>query len=106
MQRPGGVTLPASLCCCRRCLPLSAGDESDHADTYAEQGKGGLAFLARSFLGHFRRFEIHFFDTARALVLCAVHPFRWFFQRLEVSFADGRPIGAIQQRFAIFSTVL
>jgi uncharacterized protein YxjI len=48
----------------------------------AEQGKGGLAFLARSFLGHFRTFEI---------------------QRLEVSFADGRPIGAIQQRFAFFS---
>lgn len=69
----------------------------------AEQGKGGLAFLARSFFGHFRRFEIHFFDTARSLVLRAVHPFRWFFQRLEVSFADGRPIGAIQQRFAIFS---
>jgi uncharacterized protein YxjI len=69
----------------------------------AEQGKGGLAFFARTFLGHFRTFEIHFFDVTRQLVLRAVHPFRWFFQRLEVSFADGRPIGAIQQRFAVFS---
>lgn len=69
----------------------------------AEQGKGGLAFLARQFLGHFRTFEVHFFDAARNLVLRAVHPFRFFFQRLEVSLADGRPLGAIQQRFALFS---
>ncbi|MGC4087601.1 MAG: phospholipid scramblase-related protein [Polyangiaceae bacterium] len=69
----------------------------------AEQGKGGLAFLARMFLGHWREFEIHFFDNARQLVLRALHPFRFFFQRLEVSTADGRPIGAIQQRFAFFS---
>jgi uncharacterized protein YxjI len=69
----------------------------------AEQGKGGLAFLARMFFGHWRSFEIHFFDNARQLVLRAVHPFRFFFQRLEVSMADGRNLGAIQQRWAIFS---
>jgi uncharacterized protein YxjI len=69
----------------------------------AEQGKGGLAFLARMFFGHWRQFEIHFFDNARQLVLRAVHPFRFFFQRLEVSTAQGRIIGAIQQRWAIFS---
>ena len=69
----------------------------------AEQGKGGLAFLARMFFGHWRTFEIHFFDNARQLVLRAVHPFRIFFQRLEVSSADGRLLGSIQQRFAVFS---
>ncbi len=69
----------------------------------AEQGKGGLAFLARMFMGHWRTFEIHFFDNARQLVLRAVPPFRFFFQRLEVSTADGRLLGAVQQRFAIFS---
>jgi len=69
----------------------------------AEQGKGGLAFLARMFMGHWRTFEIHFFDDARQLVLRAVHPFRFFFQRLEVSTAEGRPLGSIQQRFAVFS---
>lgn len=69
----------------------------------AEQGKGGLAFLARMFMGHWRSFEIHFFDNARQLVLRAVHPFRFLFQRLEVSAADGRPLGAIQQRFSVFS---
>lgn len=67
----------------------------------AEQGKGGVEFLARMFLGHWRTFEIHFFDNTRALVLRAVHPFRFFFQRLEVSAADGRPLGAIQQRFSL-----
>lgn len=69
----------------------------------AEQGKGGLAFLARMFLGHFRSFEIHFFDNARQLVLRAVHPFRFIFQRLEVHGANGRLLGAMQQRFAFFS---
>lgn len=68
----------------------------------AEQGKGGLAFLARMFFGHWRSFEIHFFDNARQLVLRAVHPFRFFFQRLEVHDALGRQLGAVQQRFAIF----
>jgi len=69
----------------------------------AEQGKGGLAFLARFFVGHWRTFEIHFFDNARQLVLRAVHPFRFLFQRLEVSDANGRPLGAIQQRFSRIS---
>lgn len=69
----------------------------------AEQGKGGLAFLARMIAGHWRTFEIHFFDEARQLALRALHPFRFFFQRLEVSAADGRLLGCIQQRFAIFS---
>jgi len=69
----------------------------------AEQGKGGLAFFARMFLGHWRTFEIHFFDNARQLVFKAIHPFRFFFQRLEVWTANGRQIGAIQQRWAFFS---
>lgn len=69
----------------------------------AEQGKGGLAFLARMFVGHWRTFEIHFFDNQRQLVLRVVHPFRFLFQRLEVMAADGRVLGAVQQRFAIFS---
>lgn len=69
----------------------------------AEQGKGGLAFLARMFLGHFRTFEIHFFDNQRQLVMRALHPFRFLFQRLEVTTSEGRILGAIQQRFAIFS---
>jgi hypothetical protein len=69
----------------------------------AEQGKDFFGFVARWLLGHWRRFEIHVFDANRALWFRAVHPFRFFFQRLEVVMADGRVVGAIQQRWAVFS---
>jgi uncharacterized protein YxjI len=69
----------------------------------AEQQKGFLGLVFRQLLGHWRTFEIHFFDEQKQVVMKAVHPFRFFFQRLEISMADGTPIGAIQQRFAIFS---
>lgn len=65
----------------------------------AEQGKGFLAVLARMFMGHWRTFEIHVFDAARNLLLRAHHPFRFFFQRLEIFDAAGRQLGAIQQRW-------
>ncbi|WP_394823122.1 phospholipid scramblase-related protein [Pendulispora albinea] len=69
----------------------------------AESGKGFGAVLARQFFGHWRTFEIHVFDMYRNPVLRAVHPFRFFFQRLEVFDASGNLLGAIQQRFALFS---
>lgn len=69
----------------------------------AEQGKSGIDFVARYLLGHWRAFEIHFFDGSRNLVFRALHPFRFFFQRLDVVMADGRFVGAVQQRFAFFS---
>lgn len=68
----------------------------------AEQGKGLGAILARYFLGHWRSFDIMVFDAARTLFLRAHHPFRFFFQRLEVFDASGRLLGALQQRFAFF----
>ncbi len=69
----------------------------------AEQGKDFLGTVARYFLGHWRTFEIHVFDANRQLWFRVVHPFRFYFQRIEVTMADGRAIGAIQQRFALFS---
>lgn len=69
----------------------------------AEQGKGFLGHFARQLLGHMRSFEVHVFDAGRNLIFRAVHPFRFFFQRLEVVAADGRPLGAVQQRFSLFS---
>ncbi len=68
----------------------------------AEQGKGLGAMLLRQFVGHWRSYEIHVFDNMRNVILRAVHPFRWFFQRLEVFDGAGRPIGALQQRWAFF----
>jgi uncharacterized protein YxjI len=69
----------------------------------AEQHKGLLGFLLRQFLGHWRRFEILFFDALKNPVLTAIHPFRWFFERLELRAADGRELGALQRRFSWFS---
>jgi uncharacterized protein YxjI len=69
----------------------------------AEQGKGLGAMLLRQIVGHWRSYEIHVFDNMRNVILRAVHPFRWFFQRLEVVDGAGRPVGALQQRWAFFS---
>lgn len=69
----------------------------------AKQQKGLFGFLFRQYLGHWRSFDIHFFDSNRNLVMVAHHPFRWFFERIEVRYQDGRGIGAIQKRFAFFN---
>ena len=81
-------------------ITLSDGREIGFA---AEQQKGFLGVLLRQLLGHWRTFEIHIFDSARQLALRAVHPFRLLFQRLEIYDAGGRLVGALQQRFALFS---
>jgi hypothetical protein len=69
----------------------------------AEQNKGFFGFLARQFLGHWRTFDIQFFNNLREPILRASHPFRWFFQRLEVFDNNGRFLGALQQRFALLT---
>ena len=69
----------------------------------AEQQKGFFNFLFRQFLGHWRRFEVFFFTSNGELLYKANHPFRWFFERLELRSADGRYIGAIQRRFSILT---
>lgn len=69
----------------------------------AEQQKGVLGFLLRQFLGHWRKFEVHFYDEHRKEFMIATHPFRWFFQRFEVRSADGELYGSLQQRFSILS---
>jgi len=69
----------------------------------AEQGRGLWGLLARGFLGHWRNFEIHIFNFDRSPWLVLRHPFRWFFQRIEVSDTAGEKIGALQQRFSILT---
>jgi uncharacterized protein YxjI len=69
----------------------------------AEQQKGILGFFFRQALGHWRTFDIHFFDEQRNLKLKAAHPFRFFFPRLDIFDPQGGKIGAIQGRFGIFS---
>jgi len=69
----------------------------------AEQQKGFLGFLFRQSLGHWRTFEIRFFTPDRVPFMTARHPFRWFFQRLEIYDEGGGLVGAIQQRFSILT---
>ena len=69
----------------------------------AEQQKGFLAFLFRQSLGHWRTFDILFFTPDRVPFMTARHPFRFFFQRLEVYDAAGTLVGAIQRRFSILT---
>lgn len=69
----------------------------------AEQHKGFWGFIGRQFLGHWRRFDILFFDNNRQTLMKAHHPFRWFFHRLEITAPDGRLLGVIQLRFSIFT---
>ncbi len=69
----------------------------------AEQQKGMLGFLFRQFLGHWRTFEIHFYDNNRQEFMIARHPFRWFFQKIELYEMNGRQIGSIERRFSILT---
>jgi hypothetical protein len=81
---------------------ISTSDRQDVAYA-AEQQKGIFGFLLRQLLGHWRTFELVFFGADRQPLIRAVHPFRFFFQRLEVYGADGRYLGALQQRFGILA---
>ena len=67
----------------------------------AEQQRGILGFFFRQSLGHWRSFEIFIFGNDREIEFRARHPFRLFFQRLEVFGSDERPIGAVARRFGI-----
>lgn len=69
----------------------------------AENQRGFFGFLFRQFLGHWRSFQFQIFDPNRNHLLTAKHPFRFFFQRLDVSMPDGRLIGAIKRRFSILT---
>ena len=69
----------------------------------AEQQKGIFGFLMRHFLGHWRTFEILFFTPSRQPIFRAKHPFRFFFQRLEIFNMQNQLLGVVQQRFAILS---
>lgn len=69
----------------------------------AEQQKGIFGFLLRQMLGHWRSFDIHFYNSERQEFMIAHHPFRFIFQRLEIRNMRGETLGAIQQRFGFIT---
>ncbi|MES2803722.1 MAG: phospholipid scramblase-related protein [Bdellovibrionota bacterium] len=68
----------------------------------AEQQKGFLGILLRQLLGHWRSFELHFFDANRQQILVSKHPFRFIFQEFEIVDGQGVVLGSVKQRFGIF----
>ena len=82
---------------------ITAGDGGSILAYAAEQQSGALGFFVRQFLGHWRTFNISISASGWDPALVAHHPFRWFFQRLEVSTAEGRPLGVLQQRFSLLT---
>ena len=69
----------------------------------AEQQKGWIGFFLRQLMGHWRSFEVRFFDNLRNPVMVSKHPFRFFFQEFHVFDAKGLLLGRAEQRFGIFT---
>ncbi|MFN5855621.1 MAG: phospholipid scramblase-related protein [Pseudanabaenaceae cyanobacterium] len=75
--------------------------EDGHQFGYCAEPKVGFGdAIMRQFFGHWRVFDIVGTDLNNQQVFRAHHPFRWFFQRLDVFGAGDRPVGSLQQRFA------
>ncbi len=68
----------------------------------AETQSGILGALLRMFVGHWRSFELHFFDMKRQLLFKAHHPFRFIFQRLDVRDNSGKFMGCVEWKWGIF----
>ena len=69
----------------------------------AEQKLGLGDAIMRQFLGHWRVFNIIGTNIHNQQVFRAHHPFRWFFQRIDVFGVGDRQVGSLQQRFAWFN---
>jgi uncharacterized protein YxjI len=68
----------------------------------AEMQKGLLGFLARQLLGHWRSFDINFYDAQRNLAWRAEHPFRFIFQQLDIFGTTGILVGNSKWRWGFF----
>lgn len=68
----------------------------------AEQQKGMFGFLFRQMLGHWRKYDIHIFGPDRELEIIAHHPFRFYYQKLEVKNSKGELLGVLERKFEIF----
>ncbi len=68
-----------------------------------EKGQGVGDTIGRQLLGHWRRFELIFFDRHHQQTARAVHPFSWWFQRLTLHDQTNREIGTLQQKFSLLN---
>lgn len=78
-------------------------DENEQAVAYAaEQATGFTGAVLRHIFGHWRSFKVIIYDNNKVPLYTLHFPFRWFFKTLYISDAEGRRIGHLQERFAIF----
>jgi hypothetical protein len=78
-------------------------DDGQQFGYCAEPKLGFGDAIMRQFLGHWRIFNVVGTDMDNQPVFRAHHPFRWFFQRLDIFGAGDRAVGSLQQRFAWFN---
>lgn len=76
-------------------------EEGNHTLQVKEEGNGLWNLIKRLFLRTARPFEAIVYDNPIPKPLVKLkRPFRFFFHRLDVSAADGTPIGAIERRWS------
>jgi len=68
----------------------------------SENQSGLVGFMARTFLGPWRTFEIHVRDSRHRLVAIGKSHFRFILNRFEILDAQGNYLGAIEQRWSLF----
>lgn len=68
----------------------------------AEQASGFGGTILRQIFGHWRSFKVIIFDEARIPQYHLSFPFRWFLKTLILSETNGRMIGRLDERFALF----
>ena len=71
----------------------------------AEQQKGLLGILLRQILGHWRSFNINIYGMDRSLKYVASHPFRFYFQQLDIRDQQGNSLGSLNRKFSIFTKI-
>ena len=69
----------------------------------AEESKGFFGALFRQALGHWRSFAVHLYGATQEEEFTFEHPFRFYFERVEVRRRNGERLGSIERRFSIFS---
>ncbi len=70
---------------------------------FAAEKKQGIALaILRQYLGHWRTFDFYFYDNQKQPIMVAHHPFRFYFECLEVQLIDKTKIGSVHKKFSLF----
>ena len=78
-------------------------DEAMRPIAFAAEEKTGMGgALMRQFFGHWRSFKMQIFDEKHQQTFEVDFPFRWFFKTLILRDMNGKELGYLQQRWALF----